>query len=645
MYHYSQLNGNCFKFGVETLMERNQILAILVIIVVIAGAGVAFVFMQQPSKPPENILIHETIGNPNYLDPHVNYETFGGLITYNVYETLYTYPFGTAALSPTLPLLAVSAPVISAGGKNYTIALRQGITFHDGTPFNASCVKWNIERAMKIFYLDGPVWMLAEPLKGGIAVEEIAYEFGPSSPEFEAVFDNWVANSGAIEIIDDYTIRFVLEAPYVPFIGALNFAVGAMMSPSFVIAHASDASYANWAGYGTDYGEYQNYMSDHTCGTGPYQVVDWVPDQYVHLSLYENYWRFDTADSAVQAPSYAGSLEEIYIKTNEDVNGRTLNLRTGICDSCFWPTTNALDIWDPVAKQSLDPNIIVQTGDSCKTFDVVFFGFNMGTFNTTEGVVTDAPFSFKDFRLAASYAFDYNAFMQASVKGIGIPGKGPIPQGMTGHNGTMYTIEYDIDQAVQYWNLAMQNPAFVNTLNVMNNRLTIYYNSGNTIREQGSLLLADGLKAIFNNPNAVHTGLTKDMVFTTQALEWSNYLDHIRNRQMPIFFVGWAPDYADPDNYVFPFCYEYGSYAMRIGYNNTDVNTWYEAARIETNATIRQQYFDWIQESVAEDCPYLWVYQVIDFRTWRSWLQGEGLTFNPMHGFYWFHMFKDYTTE
>jgi peptide/nickel transport system substrate-binding protein len=268
----------------------------------------------------------------------------------------------------------------------------------------------------------------------------------------------------------------------------------------------------------------------------------------------------------------------------------------------------------------------------------------MATINTTEGTIIDAPFSFKNFRTAASYAFDYDAFMNAAVNGIGIQAKGPVPQGMLGHNGTMYTFTYDLDAAVTEWNLAMQNPNFVNTLNAMNNRLTLYYNSGNTVREQGSLLLADGLAEMYNKPSANHTGLNDDMTFTTQALEWSNYLDHIRQKKMPIFFVGWAPDYADADNYIFPFCYEYGTYAMRIGYNNTDVNAWYEAAKIETNPETRQHYFDLIQEQVAEDTPYLWVYQIVEFRAWRTWMQGNGLIYNPMHSYYFLHLYKDYTT-
>jgi peptide/nickel transport system substrate-binding protein len=618
-------------------VERNQLLAIVVIVVVVAGAGVAFIFMQQPTQPPEDTFIWETIGNPDYLDPHVDYETFGSWIAYNVYETLYTYPWDSAVTDPSVNLLAESQPVMSGDGLNYTVALREDITFHDGTPFNASCVKWNIERAMKIFYPDGPVWMLAEPLLGGGAVEAAAFDTGPSSPEFIAAFDNWVENSSSIIVIDDYTIRFRLAEAYPPFIAAMTYEVGAIMSPSFAIKHATNETYANWEGYGVDYGEFENYMSDHMCGTGPYMLTDWVPDQFVELDLYTEYWRTSSMTGA-------GSLHKIFIKTNEDVNGRSLNLRTGRTDGCYWPTTNALDIWDPVEEESLDANIVVSTLGA--SFSVMFFGFNMGDYNVSSTEIITSPFANKDFRQAASWAFDYDAFMSAAVNGFGIQAKGPIPFGMFGYNDSSYNFEYNLTAAVAAWNLALNDTAFIDSMNALDNTLTIYYNSGNTVREQGSLLLADGLGNMTAHADAddqLAAGMDAEMTFTTQALEWSNYLDHIRNRQMPIFFVGWAPDYADPDNYVYPFCYHLGTYAGRIAYNNTAVNALYLQAKAEANLAQRKIFYNQINDILAEDSPYLWVYQSTEFRTWRAWLDGDGLVYNPMHQIYFYHVFKNYT--
>ncbi len=622
-------------------MERNQLLAIVVIVVVIAGAGVAFIFMQQPTRPPENTLIWETIGNPDYMDPHVNYENFGSTIHYNIYETLYTYPWNSAVTDPSVPLLAASAPVMSADGRNYTITLRQGITFHDGTPFNASCVKWNFERAIKIFYLDGPAWMVVEPLVGGGALEAVAYDEGPSSAAYETAFNNWTANSNAIIVLSDYQIRFRLTDPYPPFIAAITYEVGAMISPTFAIAHATDAADATWDNYGVAFGEFENYMATHTCGTGPYMLTNWVPDQYIEMDLYADYWRTSTSTGA-------GSLEKIFIRTNEDVNGRSLNLRTGTVDTVYWPTTNALDIWNTTTGiaangYSTDSNIYVSSGGA--SYTVMFFGFNMGDFNTTAGTVIRSPYANKDFRQCSSFAFDYTAFMTAAVNGFGIQAKGPIPYGMFGYNATSYTATYNISAAVEYWNEAVKDQDFLQTLDDMDYTITIYYNSGNTVREQGSLLLADGLGLVVDDAAANTTWLgTNELSFTTQALEWSNYLDHIRNRQMPIFFVGWAPDYADPDNYVYPFCYELGTYAQRIGLNDSVVNDNYLLAKAETNLTKRMEYYNIINDRLADLAPYLWVYQATEFRTWRTWLHGDGLVYNPMHGFYFYHMYKTYPT-
>ena len=524
----------------------------------------------------DEVLIWETIGNPDYLDPHVNYESFGSWIAYNVYETLYTYPWDSSVTDPAVPLLAASAPILSMDGLNYTIILREGITFHDGTPFNATSARWNIMRAMKIFYPDGPAWMLAEFLKGGATVEAAAFDTGPSSPEFKAAFDDWEANSDAIIILDDYILRFVLEDPYPAFIASLTYEIGAMMSPSYVIAHASNPAWACWEDYGVDYGEFENPMTYQTCGTGPYMLTNWVPDQFIELDLNPNYWRTSTSP-------HAGELEKIYIKTNEDVNGRSLNLRAGTIDGCYWPTTNALDIWSPVTEMSTDPDIFVSTGGF--SYTNIFMGFNMDTINLGSESVPDekvSPFRWENFRRAASWAVDYDAFISAALNGFGVQGEGPIPIGMIGHNSTAFNWEYNLTAAVEEWNLAMADYDFVDSLNQLDNHLTLYYNSGHIVREQFCLILADGLMDMWADAEADDTDLDAAMTVTTQALEWSNYLDYIRWHKMPLYFCGWAPDYADPDNYLYPTVYQYGTYAQRIGYNNTDVNDLYELQRVES---------------------------------------------------------------
>lgn len=631
-------------------MERNQLIAIVIIIVVVAGAGVAFIFMMGPSRPPEDTFVYETIGNPQFMDPHVDYENYGGFVFYNVYETLYAFPFGSAstATEDLRPALAADDPVISIDGLNYTIELRDDVTFQDGTPFNASCVTWNFYRAAKLFYLDGPFWMTAECLKGGIDVEDAA--FSGNLTLFAEVFEAWV-DSNPIEIIDDYTVRFLLEEPYGYFMPVLTYTVNAMMSPSYALANA-DENHTTWDSYGVDYMQDPisdpNWMCTHTCGTGPYTVTEWIPDSFIHLELNENYWRdFD-------APTYAGSIKHVYLRTNEDVTGRILNLRAGTADAVYVPRTNARDVWNNVTDDSLYPETIYLSHEGFD-YGLTFMAFNLYQVNTTVGTWYDSPFQNIDFRKSVSFAFDYNAFLAAAVQGFGMRAEsGPIPMGLLGYNTSAYThIQYNITRAVEMWNLAVQDPELIANLGgvltdtgtAAPNTIQLFYNSGNTERQTACLLVKDGLERVFDHDDANMTAFPDGITVNIQALEWANYLAHGRYRYMQLFFVGWGPDYPDPDNYIFPFGYSRGTNGYKIRYNNTNVDAWYIEAKTETNATLRANIYGRILQAMADDYPYLWTYQSGELRCWRTWVHGDGLKWNPMSGvysYYFYHMYKNY---
>ncbi|MGB9640356.1 MAG: ABC transporter substrate-binding protein, partial [Anaerolineales bacterium] len=68
-------------------------------------------------------------GEPETLDPALDYETSGGEIVANVYETLVWYNKNKAA--EFIPQLAESYSV-SEDGKTYTFVIRKGVKFHEG---------------------------------------------------------------------------------------------------------------------------------------------------------------------------------------------------------------------------------------------------------------------------------------------------------------------------------------------------------------------------------------------------------------------------------------------------------------------------------------------------------------------------------
>jgi peptide/nickel transport system substrate-binding protein len=634
-------------------MERNQMIAILVIVVVIVGAGVAFIFMTQPTRPPEDTMVREAIGEPESMDPHWLYETGGGWVAEQVYETLYTYPFGTSDSDPSVPLLAAAAPEISADGKQYNITLRTGVTFHDGTPFNASCVKWNFERAIKMFRLDGPVFMILEPLLGGGDLMDIAYGDGVSGEPFESAFEDWT-DMGAIVVLDTYTVQFNFDYAYAGYIPATTYRVGAFMSPTYVMANSVNDTVpagGDWRDYyGIAYGTGQlaanSPMFDHTCGTGPYMLDEWRAGEFWRIVSNEDYWRADSTVSALAPPSYAGSIKTCITRLNVDTTGMMLNLRTGLTDLIGWPAPNRDEIYDNVTGESSDPGIYLSTGGF--SFGVTFMSFNMNPLmNYTRGTITDEiipPTGWVEFRKTIAYSFDYAAAIQAIYRGFASTPKSIFPQGLFGYNGSYATESYDLDQAVVWWNKAMNDSAFVDAMNAINGELLVYYNEGNTAREQSSLLMADGFDAVMARSDANKTGLVATPEWNVVALEWPTILAMRGRRELLAWLVGWLPDYADPDNYAYPFAISNGIWPYFSGYNNSVVDAAAQAGKEASLPADRQVQYNIVQEEIAKDQPYVYIAQAMEFRTWRVWMHGNGLNFNPMFSAtpYLYHVYKDY---
>ncbi|MFW9907970.1 MAG: ABC transporter substrate-binding protein [Candidatus Thorarchaeota archaeon] len=627
-------------------MQRNQLLAIVVIIVIVGSVG-AYILLS-PQAPTGQTLVWETIGNPDYMDPHNNYESFGSWVHYNVYETLYTYEWDSLSTDPTVPLLA-SGLEVSADGLNYTFTLRQGITFHDGTPFNASAVIYNFYRMLATFDPSGPVWMVAEPIMGGGAIEGAVFGDGegdgPGGANHVALVTAWYEDcldgSGAVIALDDYTVRIRLAYAYTPFLAAITYEVGAMMSPSWVEANG-----------GIEIGSHNPVIDEETCGTGPYMVTEWTVDENIILERYTNYWR--TSAARVQFP-YAGAIDEIIIKTNEDVNSRLLNIKAGEADVTYVPATHLYEVYNNVtpplfasntgSQQSVDPTNL-HVWAKYPTFSIASIHFTMTeTMNeTTLGEVVKNPYALKNVRKAFSYAFDYQTAIDNVLNGLGEQGQGPIPKGMFGHDYDAYVYPYNLTLATEYWNDAMTDDGLDDILSNNSYRLILYYNSGNEARRKAQLLLKDGIMAMLEQPGIIAPG--EDLTIDVQGLEWSSYLGAARRQQVGCWMIGWAPDYADPDNYVGPYVSSTGAYgywariAQSEGWDEDTVDDWIADAAVSQSPTEREGFYEDIQEAIIEHAAYIWVWQTQSLYVSRANVYNGQYAANPMHQDYFFHMYK-----
>src|SRR2546422_6721369 len=74
---------------------------------------------------------------------------------------------------------------------------------------------------------------------------------------------------------------------------------------------------------------------------------------------------------------------------------------------------------------------------------------------------------------------------------------------------------------------------------------------------------------------------------------------------MPMFLLGWYPDYFDTDDYISPFLAISGAKSEGSFYNNSQVDQWVRDEASTSDPAIRADRFAKIQAALVEDVPYI----------------------------------------
>jgi peptide/nickel transport system substrate-binding protein len=582
-----------------------------------------------------------TFGEPDSLDPAINAETSGGEILQNVYETLLWYEPGTENVTALVPRLAIEAPTeanggISADGRDYTFTLRQDVTFHSGATMTPDDVVYSIQRVLALHDPNGPSWILEQVLTnfvaryvkhvcgpGGDAPCTLADYANQSFPSGAAIPTNirsvlvgvapeadwslhvlnrsvaWAVSNSTVERNGTNKVVFHLTRPYSAFLQAMASTVGS------VVEKTCASSRDGWEVRNTllDGPPRPDEDSVRDCGTGPYKLSAWVPNVVVVLTRFDDYWQG------------AAPMREVQIEKVNGVFAREFMLLSGDADVATITRDRQLDL---ATVDGTPKYPTLRIAPPRPTFDVTVFGYNQAINVSASPTRPSVPWDFFadiHIRKAFSYAFDYNAFLRNVTYDTGVQLRGPIPQGIPGHNMSTPVFHYDLAKAAEELNMTPYGTTGFN--------ITLYYNAGNSERKEGCLLLRKGLEAL-HTQNA-----TGPIRVTVQGIDWPAYLRAFRANGLPIFFLGWRPDYADPDDYVLPFLHSDGVFASRVGYNDTSMDRLIEAAAAELNQSKRvKMYQDLSSIAVVEHVPYLWVYQSFSFHVERTWVRGY--YFNPM---------------
>src|SRR5690606_33093277 len=92
------------------------------------------------------VITMATIGEPPTLDPMTSTADLVGIITQHIFETLFTFDQNWTVV----PLVAAAMPEVSEDGTVYTIKVREGVTFHDGSTLDAGDVVASLRRWTEI---------------------------------------------------------------------------------------------------------------------------------------------------------------------------------------------------------------------------------------------------------------------------------------------------------------------------------------------------------------------------------------------------------------------------------------------------------------------------------------------------------------
>ncbi len=225
---------------------RRAVLILVTGCLLVAGAPLRFGGATAFAATNKDTVVLAYYGSPATIDPAIAYDYAGPPVVRGAYDRL-VHMKGTS----TSELEGDLATRWSSNAQKtvWTFWLRKGVTFHDGTPFNADAVKFSVQRVLAIN---------SAP----------AYIYG----QFMTAKD--------VEVVNPYEVRFHLNAPAPRFLYALASQYATwMVSPTAVKKHTVKN---DWA---------QGWLGTHDAGTGPYMISQYTPAQSAVLVKFPGYWR------------------------------------------------------------------------------------------------------------------------------------------------------------------------------------------------------------------------------------------------------------------------------------------------------------------------------------------------------------------
>lgn len=268
-------------------------------------------------------------------------------VYYNVYDTLVAFDTNLHIV----PSLVETWD--TPDSKTYILHLRRDVKFHDGTDLNADAVKFNLDR-----------YLTDKASRRKAEIDTIT----------------------AVDVMDPYTVKLTLKAPFAPLLPTLADRAGMILSPKVIQALGPDALALKPVG----------------AGSGPFKFVEAVKDDHITFERNASYWKKDASGTPLPY------LDKLTYRPITDATVLLTNVKTG-----------DLDITYQIAAKDVAG---VKSGNELVFKETAGLGFNAIEFG-----ITKEPFNKKELRQAVAEALDRDQINKTVYFGVNTVGQGPVP--------------------------------------------------------------------------------------------------------------------------------------------------------------------------------------------------------------------------
>jgi peptide/nickel transport system substrate-binding protein len=301
--------------------------------------------------------------------------------------------------SEVIPSLAVDWTT-SDDGLAWTFNLREGVTFHDGEPFNAEAVCFNFERWFNFpasLQGDGTTYYWQYGFGGGFKNPAE----GSPGPE-ESLYES-------CEAVDDLTVTLNLTKPSATVLSTLTLPSLHIVSPTALQEYDADAGATNADGVFQPGG---TYATEHPTGTGPYKFESWTLGEQLELVRNDDYW----GDAAL--------TEKLIFRPIADNAARLQALQTG-----------EIQGYDLVEPQDVET---IQGDTNLQLLERPPFNVGYVTINQAK-----PPMDNLLVRQAVAHALNRQEVVDSFYGGRGVVASQFMPQEIQGYADDVVTYDFD----------------------------------------------------------------------------------------------------------------------------------------------------------------------------------------------------------